>query len=206
MKNLIKEINIENIELMNTNPRYTIEFNKKTIRNEIDNTEYNELKIVEKLLKNEDNFENFYMLLNSLNKGFKGYIDQYPIVTKKKNNKYFVIEGNRRILCLKLIFNLITYKEFEEIIEKIKPEIIENFKFDDEAKNTNIKESEFNKNINEIYKILKNELLKSKSKKIFVTEYNFDLDNEEKFNYQIQELIQIIYARHGSSENKTRLN
>lgn len=102
-----QNININNVNLSFNNPRFTvlpkldmdiIEFIQK--KSNIEN------EIIFKLFFCEGNLNDLIKLLESINdNGFDNKVD--PIMlTKNEKNEYFVAEGNRRILCLKLINNI----------------------------------------------------------------------------------------------------
>lgn len=109
-----KKILVEKIRLWKENPRYNLfsnveiknigkEYsNEKDYKNDIPN-------IVENLIKNKKMVSSLIELLdNIVLSGFEDQIDRV-IITKKiscEDDVYYVLEGNRRILCLYLINNI----------------------------------------------------------------------------------------------------
>lgn len=97
-------IDIKNIYLSANNPRYTlidnfnIDLSKFITNNNYKNEESNFLN----LLKSEGNFKELSRLLDSINKsGFNNKSE--PIYLVEHESNYIVAEGNRRLMCLKLI-------------------------------------------------------------------------------------------------------
>ncbi|MDE5617652.1 MAG: hypothetical protein K2I36_02275 [Ureaplasma sp.] len=97
-------IDIKNIYLSANNPRYTLIDNFDIdLTKFITNQNYkNEKKNFLNLLKSEGNFKELSRLLDSINKsGFNNKSE--PIYLVKHESDYVVAEGNRRLMCLKLI-------------------------------------------------------------------------------------------------------
>lgn len=97
-------IDIKNIYLSANNPRYTLIDNLNVnLVDFITSGDYtDQKKIFKKLLESEGNFEELFRLLNSIYQRDFDNTNE-PIYLVKKDNNYIVAEGNRRLMCLKLI-------------------------------------------------------------------------------------------------------
>ncbi len=71
-------------------------------------------EILKKLINCEGDFLDFYNLIKSISDN--GFMDQYEqiFVIQKNSNDFIVVEGNRRIMCLKLLLKLIKIPEYNE--------------------------------------------------------------------------------------------
>lgn len=103
-KNENNDVNINNVYLSANNPRYTL-INDLDINliefinnNKYKNTEDN----FRNLLNSEGDYNELSRLLNSINKNGFNNINE-PIYLVKNKSDYIVAEGNRRLMCLKLI-------------------------------------------------------------------------------------------------------
>lgn len=104
------KFNNKNILLLPLNPRYTeiknIDFEK------IEKNKKNEIETANNILCYEGNYDDLLELLKSINKnGFMSVNQKILIKLDNDKNNYYVIEGNRRTLCLKLIKKEIDYKK-----------------------------------------------------------------------------------------------
>lgn len=139
-------IDIKNIYLSANNPRYTLIDNFDIDLTEfIKNNNYkDEKKNFLYLLESEGNFKELSRLLDSINKSGFNNISE-PIYLVQDESNYIVAEGNRRLMCLKLIngdfefpetcnFDYQNYQdsltEYEQVDDDIdeKKEQINNFK------------------------------------------------------------------------------
>ena len=97
-------IDIKNIYLSANNPRYTLidNFDIDLTKFITNNNYKNEKRNFLNLLRSEGNFKELSRLLDSINKsGFNNKSE--PIYLVKHESNYIVAEGNRRLMCLKLI-------------------------------------------------------------------------------------------------------
>lgn len=106
------KFNNKNIILLPLNPRYTeikdIDFEK------IEKNKKNEIETANKILYYEDNYEDLLDLLISIDENkFMSVNQKILIRLSSDKNNYYVLEGNRRTLCLKLINKEIDYKELD---------------------------------------------------------------------------------------------
>ena len=113
-RNSIKPI--DSFYLSKTNPRYTlidninIDLAKFIIQG--NGEDYNEKNVFSELLEKEGDFSDLVNLLNSIyEKGFTNYTEPLYVVAKNDNH-YVVAEGNRRLMCLKLISNFFSFNSF----------------------------------------------------------------------------------------------
>lgn len=102
---LIDSVTIDQIYLAKNNPRYTlIKINQNFedfIIKDID-YDYDEKAVFSILTNQEGDYSDLLKLLNSIYEN--GFTNKYdPIYLVKANQKFVVAEGNRRIMCLKLI-------------------------------------------------------------------------------------------------------
>lgn len=118
------DIDLKDLRLLEANPRYIDEeYDLNTLGT--NNYFYDEIKIIQKLISYEEHLNDLKALIVSLSLGFKPFED--PIFVKQgKDKEYYVVEGNRRVMCLKF---LTLYKnEFTKDINdnKLFKELIKN--------------------------------------------------------------------------------
>ena len=126
-KNDKKEYDINSFFLSKTNPRYTLlnsidqdltEFITK-MNNE---KNYEEKEEFEKLLIQEGDFSDLLELLKSIKEvGFKNgdhYEPPIYVVNGTKKDSFIVAEGNRRLMCLKLMAQIYKLPESEFFLNK----------------------------------------------------------------------------------------
>lgn len=103
--NLTDSVKIEQIYLAKNNPRYTlikINENLKDFISQDTEGDYDEKEIFSSLLSQEGDYSDLLKLLNSIYEN--DFTNKYdPIYLIKTKQKFVVAEGNRRIMCLKLI-------------------------------------------------------------------------------------------------------
>ncbi len=135
-------IDFQNVYLSANNPRYTLikniddDFNKFISNSKYKNVNEN----FNKLLCLEGDFNELSDLLESINlRGFDN--SNEPIYLVKNNNDYIVAEGNRRIMCLKLInddFKLpISWDFSRQMYQNSQTELEEKLSDDDISDNKN---------------------------------------------------------------------
>jgi hypothetical protein len=89
---------VEAIKLWNENPRLDPDGNYNTVAD-----------IAKEMIANDTDKKDFLDLVKSIVE--KGFIPADPVVLWQSNNKsYYVAEGNRRILALKLLLNPHSFK------------------------------------------------------------------------------------------------
>ncbi len=133
---------LDDIQLSNFNPRYSdIELGDGIEKLQQENNDYNEVDIAKNLFSYESHDpDKFIDLLESLSSGFKKGIDKPIFIKSNIKGKMIVIEGNRRLLALKLLNSKISIEEitddYQEKLEKIKIIIdshqTSNFEFKDD--------------------------------------------------------------------------
>ncbi|CRX37089.1 / / hypothetical protein / 578753:580873 Forward [Candidatus Hepatoplasma crinochetorum] len=188
-----KEIDLKNLKLLSINPRFT-DFGNKSENFSIENIYYEsfnketEIETFNKIFSSEENLESSYELFESLiDNGYDKYIDRIWIIKTKYNNNY-VLEGNRRILFLKIIFNVNNLRNFFfENEEKISYDICKNFSNLEEKNKCKNKKKKFFKKIKN--KIEENNFDKKNillSTRIFFEKCNNDLNliENECFNFE----------------------
>lgn len=90
------------IRLLPINPRYT-NFEDIDFKN-LDFENYSEIDIARELIKYEGNLEDLLELINAIiSNGFLYLNDKILIHSDIKNKNYYILEGNRRLLAVKLI-------------------------------------------------------------------------------------------------------
>lgn len=193
-----KSIKISDILLMQNNPRYTfleeelIDFGK--ISNNVDN----QTNAFENLIKSEGNLEKTLNLIESFaDKGFSIREDVPPYTLKKsKTDNYVVIEGNRRILCLKLLARdplflklLREYESNENMINYFDTETIEHIK-------TNLKK------IKDLIDTYEGEINLDYEIKVYNVLIKDLEDNELKI--LSDEITELIASRHSYSESSLK--
>ncbi len=107
-----EQINISNIKLSCNNPRFTVLPSLTTnLADFIKQKSSSDYEVIIKLIGAEGNLNDFIRLLESIkNNGFKNKNEPIIITSDNKDN-YFIAEGNRRVLCLKLIAGVIVLPE-----------------------------------------------------------------------------------------------
>lgn len=102
-------VDLDSILLSKHNPRYTIVniLKDDLMKLIIDNvSEKNQQEIFEELFYSEGDLNDLKRLLDNIfENGFDNSSEPLFLVYNEKINKYVVAEGNRRTMCLKLIFN-----------------------------------------------------------------------------------------------------
>lgn len=99
-----KDVNIDNVYLSANNPRYTLinDFGINLIEF-ISNDNYKNIEDnFKNLLESEGDYKELSRLLSSISKNGFNNIDE-PLYLVKNESNYIVAEGNRRLMCLKLI-------------------------------------------------------------------------------------------------------
>ena len=116
-----KKIKLKEIKLCSKNPRYEP---LKSVNDNLYNFFLSESKnssdkdIIIDLLKNEGNLNDFLSLIDNIAKnGFKDL--ESTIYTIENDGKYIVVEGNRRMSCLKILRQDIKLPIFENISSNI---------------------------------------------------------------------------------------
>lgn len=97
------------------NPRVakvTIEINGDFFR---ENQENDDLYVLKEILAYEGNFNSFVNLLSSLAVGYNPTLEMPYLINSNNEGEYIVVEGNRRILALKLLRGYLTLPSLEEI-------------------------------------------------------------------------------------------
>ena len=73
-------------------------------------------EIIKDLLDREGDFSDFKRLIESINEnGFIDLSDEVLVIQKDNSDYYLVAEGNRRIVCLKLLLGLIKIPEYYKL-------------------------------------------------------------------------------------------
>lgn len=112
-----KEEILSNILFSANNPRFSritnININFIDFLNQENKTQE---EVIQTLISCEGDFSDLLDLINSINE--RGFInrEQIWLVKNSKNNKYTIAEGNRRLLCLKLLLKLIQLPEYHKLI------------------------------------------------------------------------------------------
>ena len=148
-------------------------------------------EVIQTLISCEGDFSDLLDLINSIND--RGFIDRESIwiVKNSKNNKYTVAEGNRRLLCLKLLLKVINLPDYCELTNIENNYSNEKSFYQDEKDwndNINTEKKKF-ENYEEIKKIISKSDFTKKYKKI--TFYLIEKDDE---------LWNIIYDKHLSGD------
>lgn len=148
-------------------------------------------EVIQTLISCEGDFSDLLDLINSIND--RGFIDREPIwiVKNSKNNKYTVAEGNRRLLCLKLLLKVINLPDYCKLTNIENNYSNEKSFYQDEKDwndNVNTEKKKF-ENYEEIKKIISKSDFTKKYKKI--TFYLIEKDDE---------LWNIIYDKHLSGD------
>ena len=109
------EENLSNILFSENNPRFSritdININFIDFLNQENKSQED---VIQTLITCEGDFSDLLDLISSIND--RGFIDREPIwiVKNLKNNKYTIAEGNRRLLCLKLLLKTIKLPEYHK--------------------------------------------------------------------------------------------
>ncbi len=193
-----EEIEIDKLEtilISAKNPRFEeIESIKdnlcKILTEDLDKN--NQEKVAEKLLEREGDLSQLLDLIDSIEKNnFKSSSE--IILLKSNNENYIVAEGNRRILCLKIFFNIIKFPKlifFENnnnMYEKLK-----NQEYNNQKKDLKIKIIKNYAKINEKIKIIQKNISDFKIKNRFFRAVIVQNDNEY--------LWEKIYDKHVNGE------
>lgn len=113
----IENFNYKNIRLLPNNPRYERIKNIDLLNINYGN-KYNKYEIIKTLLDKEKyDFNNFLDLVESLSIGYSFALSTIFVI-KGKDNFYYVIEGNRRIMSMNIMKNLEKYEIYLEAIFK----------------------------------------------------------------------------------------
>lgn len=118
-----KKYSIDSFFLSKSNPRYTLINNLddksllKFIVNQNYDKDYDEKEVFNQLLYQEGDFSDLLELLKSINEiGFNNDLDPiYVIKNENKSDHFIIAEGNRRLMCLKLISNIFKLPDFYSI-------------------------------------------------------------------------------------------
>lgn len=191
-ESFIDKINLDNLLLSKNNPRYTLldiiddnllDFIKTGTTQEA------QIEIFNRLFYSEGELNNLVELLENIKEnGFKNELEPIYLIFNKEISKFIVAEGNRRIMCLKMIFdNNFTAPSFE----KYKINYPNNSIDDEDDYHNEFSKVEKNlKKINEILNLLKNKIKSN--------------DEEWKVFYKIIEnndfLWKTIYDKHLTGE------
>ncbi len=110
MKQEIKNIKIKDLYLWTENPRDPIDI---TMTNE---------EVIDRIIKDDDNKWNIQKLVQKMGEYYD--YSELPIVVKK-NGKYIVYDGNRRIVLLKLLQNDDKYSKYVgQLFRELEPELL----------------------------------------------------------------------------------
>jgi len=125
------KINNKEIRMLPINPRYT---NMEKINfKDLNFLNYSDIDVARKLLNYEGDFSDLLELISSIeSNGFLYLNDQILIHLDKNSHSYYALEGNRRLLSIKLINKVFSFKD----VCGEKP-FYENIKVDDWEKNKN---------------------------------------------------------------------
>ena len=118
-----KKYSVDSFFLSKSNPRYTLINNLddksllKFIVNQNYDKDYDEKEVFNQLLYQEGDFSDLLELLKSINEiGFNNDLDPiYVIKNENKLDHFIIAEGNRRLMCLKLISNIFKLPDFYSI-------------------------------------------------------------------------------------------
>ena len=73
-------------------------------------------EILKDLLDCEGDFSDFKRLIESINEnGFIDLSDEVLVIQKDNDDYYLVVEGNRRVACLKLLLGLIKIPKYYKL-------------------------------------------------------------------------------------------
>uniref|UniRef100_A0A2C9LIV9 Thil AANH domain-containing protein n=1 Tax=Biomphalaria glabrata TaxID=6526 RepID=A0A2C9LIV9_BIOGL len=174
------------------NPRVVIDeihagINGDYFREKQNNKEEDALKDI---LSNEEDFKNFLALITSLSSMYNPVIDM-PYVISSKNGEYIVVEGNRRILALKLLSKILHMPEYDEIIANLDEEIsVESLDDDDEqGSNSNDNSQNRMKNYNKIINVIRDHKEK-------ITEIDVNFINGADSNKESDGIRAAVFANH----------
>lgn len=124
---------IDSFYLSKTNPRYTLIKSIETdlaqfITKENNEKRYDEKEVFLNLLLREGDFSDLLELLSSIMKTkFDNSTEPFYVVKSEHNETFIVAEGNRRLMCLKLIYKIFELPDFDvEIYPKKVPYSNEN--------------------------------------------------------------------------------
>lgn len=189
-------IDLDDIIFSKNNPRFTLvkSFEENLISFLASKKEDNQKKIFKKLLLLEGDFQDLKRLLENIrNIGFDNSIDPLYLIKDKENNIYTVAEGNRRLMCLKLIFGKFKFYDFTEIIDYISTysNISTENIYDEDDKEEEVRKPYENK-------------FKVYSECIEILKEIIDQDNHFKIHCKIvdnsEDLWKIIYDKHLTGE------
>ncbi|MDE5767104.1 MAG: hypothetical protein K2H56_01000, partial [Malacoplasma sp.] len=192
-------IKLNNVFLSKNNPRFTlINSFQDNLLDFIKNKEYknSQQKVFEKILFSEGDFSDLYNLLKSIkNNGFDNKSDEIFLIRDYEN--FVVAEGNRRMMCLKILDNVLKIPEFSLIKEKTKNYENENSEYINVYENENKEINDENiddktkENYSKCEKIIEEIKKEYKNKEIKV--YVKIVDNQE-------DLWRYIYEKHLTGE------
>ncbi|ALV23456.1 hypothetical protein ASO20_02235 [Mycoplasma sp. (ex Biomphalaria glabrata)] len=195
-----KRINISQIFAATMNPRVVIDeihagINGDYFREKQNNKEEDALKDI---LSNEEDFKNFLALITSLSSMYNPVIDM-PYVISSKNGEYIVVEGNRRILALKLLSKILHMPEYDEIIANLDEEIsVESLDDDDEqGSNSNDNSQNRMKNYNKIINVIRDHKEK-------ITEIDVNFINGADSNKESDGIRAAVFANHITGKKLVR--
>lgn len=193
MKKFINKttVSLNKLELLDYNPRYNdilkIEWNK--IREK--GSSMLEIDIALEILKYEDDFSSFKTLLKSISNGYNDGMD-IIICMQTPKNKYVVIEGNRRLLALKMLAD---EKWAKNVLDSLKSFYTD----DDETLGSESDEDVFEANFE-----TKNIISEINSLYNFLININIEKGHPISFDLKIT-IQNIIYENKKFSEDEIRL-
>lgn len=187
-----KNICLNNVFLSEKNPRYTLLNSFDNLTNFIiGNKEKSEEQIFLDLLMTEGDFSDLESLLSSiLSFGFQNINE--PIYLVKNNLDYYVAEGNRRIMCLKLINGNFELPNFNDLIKT-------NNKYENVISNY-VEENEEETNKNDFFEKKKSNYLKCEKLVKKIIDKNIDYEVHIKIIEDSNELWKMIYDKHLTGE------
>ncbi|QRN65348.1 hypothetical protein [Mycoplasma phage MGyu-2021a] len=142
----MKEIQIEKIHLANWNPRFNninkmnYDFVDKFTKMDKNYSLETEINIIAELLN--DDYNSFLELFQSISKKCYLPLHNHLYLIKNKEN-YIVIDGNRRVACIKLLKN---YQKYYEYIDKY-------------LKNNNNNKNSYTKKLTELFEFINSQII-----------------------------------------------
>lgn len=142
----MKEIQIEKIHLANWNPRFNninkmnYDFVDKFTKMDKNYSLETEINIIAELLN--DDYNSFLELFHSISKKCYLPLHNHLYLIKNKEN-YIVIDGNRRVACIKLLKN---YQKYYEYIDKY-------------LKNNNNNKNSYTKKLIELFEFINSQII-----------------------------------------------
>ncbi len=196
-----KTIKLKDIYLATKNPRIADKINFEDISGDFfrNNQENNDEENLKEILNYEGNLNNLLELFNSIKDGYNEMLENPILINSNHEDKYIVIEGNRRIMVLKCLNSLI---RFPKNIGQWKSLIEDEFTIDYKNEDEKIEKNKIEKNFKAINKIIEeyelsdwwNSELKLKSNII---------DQDEK---EDKEISIAIFSNHVTGDKKGKRN